>query len=784
MLKLLVSTAILALTITPPVIAQTASGPAPQADGTTSELREIVVTARRREESIRDVPGTISAVTAEDLEAKGPVAGSGDLLSTVPGVRFNDLASENLAEVSVRGSGTERATGADSGVGLFVNGAYAGSSTLGGRNFKTLDYYDLERVEVLEGPQGALYGRNSEFGVVNVILAKPKFENSAYVRDMFTFGLDQNRISGMVNHVLSDEVAVRVGAERYGQTSGFYYDPDHDKYYDSTSGWVGRGQIRYRSGPMDVTLLFDAQDLDLPTFVNSLLVPGGGVNAQIPLGYLQSRFVLPHTGQDDLLQKVQRGMLMASYELSDAVTLESTTMATSWRSTQRYAALVDEATAISMRQQGEIGIWPYSQVMTDVQDRTVYQDLHFTGQAAGGKLTWIAGGDGLYQHDDYELLIASSPCAFTLAASFCSGTPSQPVCVKPLPTSPDCPTPFPLIYGTDARTKQNISSYAAYASLQYAFGDFTLVGEGRFAHDNKKATQGITALYTTTYTKVPTTYTFSANEPAWTITGSYKIPGETNTLLYAKVGTGYRAGGVNNGTFNPAAPNPFVFTYDNENTIGYEAGVKTNLTRNTFLRLSGYLSRTDDAITSLNDGCTPTNVCGTGQQFFNVNGGTIHAHGVEASLDSRFRTGKGVLSTALSAATQRAHFAKVPSGVTGLPIEGSTVAQIPDWTFSTVVDYRQPLTASVNGFINVSYSGQRGGGQDTVTVATPFIPLSDFDIFGARVGVDINNLQVSGFVRNLTDEEVQVLKFMQAGYPLSSRFNKPRTYGLSASYRW
>ncbi|HVY80360.1 MAG TPA: TonB-dependent receptor [Steroidobacteraceae bacterium] len=784
MLKPLVTTSILALVLAPPVIAESASTTASESADSATELREIVVTARRREESIRDVPGTISAVTADDLEAKGPVAGSGDLLNTVPGVRFNDVASENLAEVSVRGSGTERATGADSGVGLFVNGAYAGSSTLGGRNFKTLDYFDLERVEVLEGPQGALYGRNSEFGVVNIILAKPQFENSAYVRDEFTFGLDQNRIAGIVNHVLSDQVAVRVGAERYGQTRGFYYDPNHDKYYDSTSGWVGRGQLRYRSGPLDVTLLFDAQNLDLPTFVNSLLVPGGGVNPQIPLGYQQSRFVLPHTGNDDMLQKVQRGMLMASYELSDAVTLESTTMATDWRSTQKYAAAIDEATAISMRQQGEIGIWPYGQVMTDVKDHTAYQDLHLTGRAMDGKLTWIAGGDGLYQHDDYELMIASSPCPFTLAASFCSGTPSAPVCVKPLPTSLNCPTPFPLIYGTDSRTKQRISSYAAYASLQYAFGNFTLVGEGRFAHDYKKATQGITALYTTTFTKIPTTYTFSANEPAWTITGSYKIPGETNTLLYAKVGTGYRAGGVNNGTFNPVAPNPFVATYGNEKTIGYEAGVKTNLTQNIFMRLSGYLSRTDDAITSLNDGCTPTNICGTGQQFFNVNGGTIHAHGVEASLDSRFRLGSGVLSSALSAATQRAHFAKVPAGVTGLPIEGSTVAQIPDWTFSAVVNYRQPITESVNGFLNVSYSGQRGGGQDTVTVATPFIPLSDFDIFGARVGLDFKSLQIAGFVRNLTDEEVQLLKFTQANYPLSARFNKPRTYGLSVSYRW
>jgi hypothetical protein len=91
---------------------------------------------------------------------------------------------------------------------------------------------------------------------------------------------------------------------------------------------------------------------------------------------------------------------------------------------------------------------------------------------------------------------------------------------------------------------------------------------------------------------------------------------------------------------------------------------------------------------------------------------------------------------------------------------------------------------NVDGFINVSYSGQRGGGQDTVAVATPFIPHSDFDIYGVRAGLNFNNVQIAAFMRNFTDEEVEVLKFFQAGFPLSSRYNKPRTYGLSATYSW
>ncbi|MDF7775376.1 TonB-dependent receptor [Sphingomonas sp. AOB5] len=788
------TTATLALVIATPALAQTANPesqdsaaatPAEDQDPETSakaQSGDIVVTARRREESIRDVPGTISAVTADQLESKGTVAGSGDLLNTVPGVRFNDVASENLAEVSIRGSGTARATGADSGVGLFVNGAYAGSSTLGGRNFKTIDYFDIERVEVLEGPQGALYGRNSEFGVVNIVLAKPRFNDSGYIRNTFTFGLNQDRLAVVVNKTLSDTVAIRIGAEGYAQSDGFYFNPRTEKYYDSTKGWNGRAQLRYRSGPLDVTFLVDSQDLNLPSFVNSLVIPGGGVNAAVPQGFQQSRFTLPHEGEDGMQQKTLRGMLLASYDFGWA-TLESTTMATRWRSSQQYASAIDYPTLAALRQSGQLGLYPFSQVRTNVVDRTLYQDLHLTGKT--GALTWIVGVEGLYQNDDYRLAVASSPCAFTgINQGICTGTPTAPVCLKPLPTSANCPATFPLVFGSDANTKQYIYSAAAYASLQYTIGNFSVVGEGRITYDHKEATLFAYALYTTTYTRAPTTFSFSAEQPVFTVTASYKVPGLNNALFYAKVGTGYRAGGVNNGAFRAAAPNPFVFTYDNEKTLGWEAGIKANITPNLFFRTAAYLSRTTDAITSINDGCTLTNACGVAGQNFNINGGTIEARGVSAALDGRFRLGGGLFSFGLNAATQRARFESVPAGLTGLPVVGSSVAQIPDWTMSAVVDYRRPINERVTGFFNLSYSGQRGGSQDTTTLATPAIPMTDFDIFNGQIGFSVGKTRVALNVRNLTDRQVQVLKFTQAGYPLSVRYNKPRTFALTVGYRW
>ncbi|MBL7507854.1 hypothetical protein INQ20_26455, partial [Escherichia coli] len=88
--------------------------------------------------------------------------------------------------------------------------------------------------------------------------------------------------------------------------------------------------------------------------------------------------------------------------------------------------------------------------------------------------------------DDYRLAINSSPCAFNaINQSICGGMPTEKVCLKPLPTSANCPANYPLVFGTDSNTKQRIYSFAAYASLQYQLGNFSLAGEARISHDYK-----------------------------------------------------------------------------------------------------------------------------------------------------------------------------------------------------------------------------------------------------------------------------------------------------------
>jgi iron complex outermembrane receptor protein len=784
------SAAVLAIAAAAPAIAQTAdksadksSSPPPAAQTGSVTVGEVVVTARKTEEKLRDVPATVSVITAAQLQATGPLNGTGDLLRTVPGVRFNDLQAGNLSEISIRGSGTERATGADSGVGLFVNGAYVGSSTLGGRNFKNIDFFDLDRVEVDEGPQGALYGRNSEYGVVNLVSAKPSFNSSGYVNEAYTAKIDQNNLSGVVNYAINDDVAVRVGAETIGQTKGFYFNPDDNKYYDQTNGWLARAQVRYRHGPLDVDLLIDAQDLTLPVFVNDYaLAPN--VLATIPLGYTSNRFNVPSDGLNSTEQSVQRGMLLATLDLGFGE-LASTTMVTSSYSLQNYGSPFDLATEAKLQSQNEIGAWPFSQVGTNGTDHTVYQDLHMSGKAFESSLNWLAGVEYLGQNDYNSTASATSPCTLAVGAGVCGGTPTTPQCYLILPTSKTCPAKFPLAFGAISATTQRYNSEAVYGSLRYKIKKFTFSVDLRYTNDDKNATQFNTALYTGVATKAPTTYPFKAGRLSYTVNGSYKLPWKWDDLLYVKIGTGYRAGGVNNGVSSPFAPIPFRPQYGDEDTISYEAGFKGDIGRHVYVTLDGYVSSTDNAITAINDGCTVLNACKQAATIFDINGGTVHAHGIEAAVNAAFDVAGGKLSLAVNGANQHANFASLSGSYAGLPVLGSMVAQTPVWTSSATIDYSHRITGGLDGFAHAVYSGQSGGGQDTVTSAAPFDPMSSVADVSLRVGVKYQKLEAAIFVQNLTDETVPLLKFETAtGVNYAYRYNEPRTIGANLIYRW
>ncbi|HEX4097268.1 MAG TPA: TonB-dependent receptor plug domain-containing protein, partial [Caulobacteraceae bacterium] len=243
--------------------------PAPATGSDTTVLDEIVVTARKREERLRDIPTAGTALGADLIREIGGVATAQSLLTNTPGVNFANTSNPVTSEVSIRGSGTSRATTAESGVGLFRDGAYIGGGTVLGRTFTDIDLFDAERIEVLRGVQGGLNGRNAEGGAINVISARPtqKFEGYAF-GDVANNDHYEGQL--VVNVPIDEHWAARFGADLMDQDKGFYKLPLLNRYADQQYKHFYRGQLNFNDGPFTANLLVDSGQEELPGLVYQL----------------------------------------------------------------------------------------------------------------------------------------------------------------------------------------------------------------------------------------------------------------------------------------------------------------------------------------------------------------------------------------------------------------------------------------------------------------------------------------------------------------------------------
>ncbi|MEG3124230.1 TonB-dependent receptor [Sphingomonas sp. GB1N7] len=214
---------------------QAEAPPEPTADAT----QEIIVTARKREERIQDVPIAISAFSPKALDQL-KIEGGSELLRAIPNVTFskNNFSGFNFA---IRGIGTKAVSvTTDPAVAVSYNNA----PLIRNRLFEQ-EYLDVERVEVLRGPQGTLYGRNATAGVVNQITAKPSFAKFDGELRGEVGNYDTRRLRGFVNIPITDTIAVRV-AGATTRRNGFDYNTITDRAVNGRDLWQARGSLRWK----------------------------------------------------------------------------------------------------------------------------------------------------------------------------------------------------------------------------------------------------------------------------------------------------------------------------------------------------------------------------------------------------------------------------------------------------------------------------------------------------------------------------------------------------------
>jgi iron complex outermembrane recepter protein len=206
------------------------------ADG--QALEEVIVTARKREENLQALPQAINAMSAEQLEA-GQVNNIENLQNLIPNVTIGSGASMGAAgtlNAVVRGIGNE--AGFAPGVGIYVDDVYLATA-----NGAILDVYDIERIEVLKGPQGNLYGRNTIGGAIRYITKDPSEDLRGFVQAKIG-SFDLRDTTASISGPLVDDLLYGGVALTRKQQDGYQHNEGDGRKYGSIDSWGARGSLK------------------------------------------------------------------------------------------------------------------------------------------------------------------------------------------------------------------------------------------------------------------------------------------------------------------------------------------------------------------------------------------------------------------------------------------------------------------------------------------------------------------------------------------------------------
>lgn len=229
-----VATLLLATGMAVPAMAQTTP-----TEGAVT-LGDVVVTAQRREQSLQDVPIAVTAFNAETLE-RTAATGIQDVAGKAPGVTLTQF---NIGEpqIFIRGVGTTSDSAAsDPSIGVSID-----EVSIGRAGASSMAFLDVERVEILRGPQGTLYGRNASGGALNVYTKKPRFENSAQLTGRLG-SFDERGVEAVLNRQLGEDTAGRL-ALRWNQNDGYAENVPTGRGLEGGEQFGLRAQVLHNAG--------------------------------------------------------------------------------------------------------------------------------------------------------------------------------------------------------------------------------------------------------------------------------------------------------------------------------------------------------------------------------------------------------------------------------------------------------------------------------------------------------------------------------------------------------
>jgi iron complex outermembrane recepter protein len=614
-ITLLATAASLALLSSPSVaFSQAATPPAAQDD---RGVETVVVTAQRREENLQSVPLSVSAFSAAQIKARG-LTDASRLEGSVPGFTFGRSGVD--ARPAIRGVRTENVgVNGDTTIGFFIDGVYQSRAAQA-----TLGFVDLERVEVLRGPQGTLYGRNTFGGNISIATAQPKLDTFSGGLDLTIGENNKIRVEPFVNMPFGENAALRISAA-FEKADGWVknINPSGNDLFDEDTTYV-RGALLYRPTE-ELTATFKAdwarrggaggsafgykiggtfydtvnnQQLFNTTPIFNLNGRGGNrdtvidapltIDAGIPITNANNKYEIDWDYKAAMKLENTSFSANIAYDFGP-VTLKSITGFTDFQTIRnqdtdfsasqigvdsQFTAAKTFSQEVQLLSSGEgplnyvVGAYYFSDEL-----RAIFINEQFATRivrGVGAPITTTPGANGFYdeQRAETESLAGyaqgtyavSEQLKLTAGIRFTRDTKD----FKFANADAILPT-----LGTPAIPQQSFITLATAGIPASAFGVQGAATNCVFAPTAIQPRPGFACLPTNLARLTGATYeTATFEKTTWRLAADYQI--SDDSLLYASVSTGFRSGGFNSGQ-NQAALQP---TFKPEEVMAYEIGSK------------------------------------------------------------------------------------------------------------------------------------------------------------------------------------------------------------------
>jgi outer membrane receptor protein involved in Fe transport len=341
------------------------------------KLGTVTVTATKREATLQDVPVAVSVVGEDEIE-KAEIQDLGDLQSIVPSLRVGQLQSSANTNFIIRGFGNgANNVGIEPSVGVFIDGVYRSRSAA-----QIADLPNLERVEVLRGPQSTLFGKNASAGVISIVTREPQFESGGSVSA--TLGnYNAVRVKGDYTGPLSETVAFSVSGN-VNQRDGYANDLTTGNNVNQRDRWGVRGQLLFTpNDDLNLRIIGDFDQIDEVCCVAGNLINGptgavigllgGQLDPENPFSYnVYNNF--------DSTNEIENSgvSLQVDYELGYA----TLTSITALRNTSSQTNQDSDFTSADLVQLN----------FNDTKIDTFTQELRLTSNNTDGRVDWMIGG--------------------------------------------------------------------------------------------------------------------------------------------------------------------------------------------------------------------------------------------------------------------------------------------------------------------------------------------------------------------------------------------------------